>query len=374
MEVVHIITTLENGGAEGALYRLVVHSKHEIKHVVISMRGLGRYGRLLKDHGITVETIDLPKGRLSLSGCFRLINILRKINRTAVVQTWMYHADLVGGIVARILGFKAVFWGIRNYKLDDSAKHTKIVAKLCARLSTYIPIGINSCSAAAAEYHRQLGYRSKWCVVPNGYPLKELDISEDLRNDFRSQLGIEDMFVMGFVARWDPLKDHKKLFEAVRMWAAKYEKVDYRLLLIGRGCDGENSDLASAVSACDLSDKVMLLGQRSDISAVMNGLDLHVLSSKSEAFPNVLAEAMACGTPCVATNVGDAAEIIGNNGWLVPPDTAQSLSKGIEEAFICLRSAKGSAELALLCRERIVDKYSMARMVSTFQKVWSGSV
>ena len=94
---------------------------------------------------------------------------------------------------------------------------------------------------------------------------------------------------------------------------------DYSAVLVGKNLDHNNDDLVSKIRENGLTDRIILLGERSDIPAVMNGIDLFVLSSLSEAFPNVLNEAMACGTPCVTTNVGDASLIVDNTGWVVSP-------------------------------------------------------
>ena len=284
----------------------------------------------------------------------------------------MYHSDLIGGVAARLLGYKRVVWGVRNNELDEHARRTRAVAKLCALISPFVPRAITCCAVAAIDHHHRLGYRGSWCVIPNGYSIKDFDISDDSRQRVRSELGVDEEFLFGFVARWDPMKDHMTLLRALRMWASKKVKPGFRLVLVGSGCDESNEKLLDMIRDLELKNNVLLLGQRSNIPAIMNALDLHVLSSKSEAFPNVIAEAMACGTPCLATDVGDAAEIVGNTGWIVPAKSARCLADGIELAYTHLQDVDNRTEMSTICRERIVENYSLERMVTSFKQVWAG--
>lgn len=119
-----------------------------------------------------------------------------------------------------------------------------------------------------------------------------------------------------------------------------------------------------------LNNYVKLLGPTKDISKVMNGLDVHILSSSAEGFPNVVAEAMAFKTPCVVTNVGDASHIVGKTGWVVPPNNHIKLALGIEKALIDLASKNWSKK----CNEarlRIKKNFSIISMVRSYNKIWN---
>src|SRR5690606_10078664 len=147
----------------------------------------------------------------------------------------------------------------------------------------------------------------------------------------RSELDLGSNPIIGFVARYDPLKDHDNLLQALSL----LQVTDLRptCLLVGTGLEQGNAALADRIVHFRLLDQIRLLGRRSDVPRVMNALDLHVMSSVSEAFPNVLAEAMACGTPCVSTDVGDAAAIVGESGWIVPPHDPKALAYAITSAL-----------------------------------------
>ena len=303
--IIHIISSLDDGGAEGVLYRLIECSQSEFSHRVICLKDHGKYGDMLLENGVSVTTLNMPAGRLSVRGLIGLFTELKrnKGNKT-IVQTWMYHSDLLAGCIARILGYKTVIWGVRNNKIDSASKMTSIIARLCALTSSIVPSSIICCSSEAIDHHRGLGYKGVWHTIPNGYQTDDFTVSTDLRKHTRSELGINDCFLFGFVARWDPQKDHKTLLHAVSLWQKNNSTIDFKLLLVGNEMDENNTVLYEMIRSLQLENKVLLLGRRDDIPGIMNAIDVHILSSKSEAFPNVIAEAMACGTPCVCTDVG----------------------------------------------------------------------
>src|SRR5690606_24342480 len=146
---------------------------------------------------------------------------------------------------------------------------------------------------------------------------------------------------------------------------------DLHLVFAGTDCDDSNAELMRLLQEAGGMENVHLLGRRSDIPALMNALDLHVLSSShGEAFPNVVAEAMACGTPCVVTDVGDAAVIVGNTGWVVPPRDSEALARAIAEALAEGQNADMWHRRQRAARQRIVDEFSLEAMVARYHSVW----
>ena len=371
MKILHVITGLNNGGAEGVLYRLCKH-EDRYQHVIISMMGEGKYGPLLKDLGIEVNCLNMPQGRLSISGLWRLFKLISN-NKPDVVQTWMYHADLIGGLVARLAGMKYVFWNVRHTILEPgkSKRSTIWVVKVCAFISGWVPRKIVYCAHKAKVVHEAMGYKkSKAEIIANGFDFTQFYIDSFLRAAFRSELGLNnDVSLIGMVGRYHPDKDHINLIKALCL--VKKENYNFKLVLIGRGLNTKNQTLLNLIHDNRLTEKVILLGQRTDIPTVMNGLDLHILSSLGEAFPNVVAEAMLCGTPCVVTDVGDAALIVGKIGWIVPPKEPQSLANSIIQAF---KEKQTNQQAWLLrkeaCRRRIIDNFSMEKMIGGYRRVW----
>ncbi len=317
--ILHVTTGLSDGGAEAVLYRLCSTSQRH-RHVVISLMDEGKYGLRLREAGVSVYTLHMPRGRIRPAGILRLWRLLRR-ERPDLVQTWMYHADLLGGIIARIAGVRAVCWGIRNSNLQPgvSKSSTILIARLCARLSRSVPQRIVCCAERAATVHQTLGYDAgRFTVIPNGYDVSFFRPLAQAGQQLRESLGLAaNRPVIGLVARFDPQKDHPNLIAALKR--VRFAGWEFETVLVGTDVVAENAILTDLINEARLQESVHLLGRRDDIPALMNVLDLHVLSSSyGEAFPNVLAEAMACGTPCVTTDVGDAALIVAETGWVVP--------------------------------------------------------
>ncbi len=372
-KIVHVITGLNDGGAEAVLYRLCITDK-SCHHVVISLMGAGKYGSLLKGAGIELYCLNMRQGRISLSSLWRLFLILLQ-EKPRVVQTWMYHADLIGGVIARLAGVKNIFWGVHHTTLvkGESKRSTILVAKLNAFLSRFVPEKIIYCAERSRELQESLGFKqSKGVVVPNGYNTNDFQPSEEARSRFRESLGVEDdVFLIGHVGRFSPYKDYPSLLKAFSALSVPGDNV--KIVLVGTGLDWDNKNLLDLIPVGVDDSQVLLLGRKNDIPCVMNGLDLFVLSSVSEAFPNVLNEAMACGTPCVTTDVGDAAFIVGGTGWVVPPRESQALASAIMQAL----DEKESNNWAWLqrkkdCRERVVEYFSIEKMVGSYRRVWFG--
>lgn len=372
LTVLHIISGLEDGGAEAVLFRLCQHADPKQNHV-ISMSNEGKYGPLLKELGVRVDTLNMRRGRLTFRGLWRLFRLVRK-SHAKVVQTWMYHADLVGGVVARLAGKRRVFWGIRHTTLDPkhSSRSALIAARLSARLSGIVPRKIICCAEKSAEVHSEIGYTAKTMVViRNGYDLDQFKPEPTIRQATRDGLGIDDDTpLLGSVARFDPQKDHANLIRALGILVRAGQR--FHCLLVGSGLDAGNQTLVGQIESEGLSSRVSLLGRRDDIPEVMNALDLHVMSSAfGEAFPNVLAEAMACGTPCVSTDVGDASEIVGETGLIVPVRNPDALATAIAQ-MLAERDTPAWNVRCEAARRRVSENFSIKRMVESYRNIWFG--
>lgn len=370
MRILHVIAGLSDGGTEAVLYRLLVHDTADSHHV-ISLTDEGKYGARLGKAGVQVTTVGMQRGRLTLRGLYKLWRVVQS-TRPDVVQTWMYHADLLGGIAARLARVPVV-WGIRNTILDPrrSSRSTIWVAGLCARLSRWLPAKIVVCASAAVSVHKTIGYDAqRMVIIANGYDVSRFSPDVQARRYIRAKWGIPDNVpLLGMVARFDPYKDHSNLVEALARLHAR--GVRFCGVLIGTGVDTANKTLMHQIALSSLTEKVRLLGPLDDIPAVMNALDLHVLSSSAEAFPNVLAEAMACGTPCVSTDVGDAAAILGDTGWIAPSGNPTVLADAIETALRAWAHQERWLVRQQRCRQRVCDEYALEKMVGSYRDIWS---
>ena len=372
MKILHLITGLDAGGAEGVLYRLILSDKKNF-HEVVSLTKNGHYEKELIEKKIKVQTLSLKRGTFSLFALIKLINIFRK-NKPDIIQTWMYHADLIGGIAGKISGNANVIWSIRNSNLGRKTSwKTKLILKLCILFSRILPKLIISCSKNSAALHQNLGYPSKKItVIPNGFDLEKIKPSETEREKVRKSFGIKDEEILiGVIARWDPQKDFENLFLAIKEFKNK-NFLKWKLILAGPNLTPDNKELMSLIEKHGIRDKIILVGFQKNIVNLQNAIDLLVLSSAyGEAFPNVIAESMACEIPCIATDVGDSKEIVSNTGWIVPPNNPQKLCEVISKAFNEMKNKNHWLERKKNCRNEILKKYSLLNMTKNYQKVWS---
>ena len=371
MQVLHIITGLNKGGAETILCNLCEYDQ-EFNHTIISLSDIPDLEASFTKLNIPVFSLNFPDGKIKISGVLKLYRLIKKINPD-VVQTWMIHADLIGGLTARLIGIKNIFWGVHHTVLifGKVKWSTILILKINALLSHFIPKKIIYCAEKSKSIQESIGFKkSKGVVIHNGYDIKKFYRNTNLGKNFRNELKIsDDTFVIGHVGSNDPLKDQNTLIEALDI--LNKQNLKFIAVLVGKNLDNDNNDLIAKIEKKDLSSHIYLLGMRNDIPAVMNGIDLFVLSSISEAFPNVLNEAMACGTPCITTDVGDAPLIVKNTGWIVTPKNPKLIVDAVINAEDEFRSR---TTLWLKrkddCYERINENFSLKKMTQKYKELW----
>ena len=369
MKVVHIITGLGDGGAEHALYKICKYDNAN-KHYVISLKSHGKYFILLKKIGIKVYCLNIKF--YSIQKFIYLVKLLYSL-KPDIVQTWLVHADFIGSIAARLAGITNILWNIRYSNIEKGkAKLTTIlIIKILSKLSYSIPKIIITVSKKAKKIYEDVGYNKKiFKFIPNGYDLSILKINKAQKLNFRKKIRLKkNIFLIGKVARYDPQKDHFNLLNALSIVRAK--NLNFFCVLVGTNINRNNINLVSKIKKLKLTNHIKLFGQSKNISQVMNGLDIHVLSSSyGEGFPNVIAESMACGTPCIATDIGDASSIIGKNGWTVPSRNPAKLAIAIEKALY----EKGTMKWNKKCinaRLRIKEQFSIGKMLNLYNKAWN---
>jgi glycosyltransferase involved in cell wall biosynthesis len=351
------------------LVRLLEASGAPERFHVVSLGDDGYYGARLRAQGIAVTSLRIRGILTALLALPRLVRLMRRL-RPDVVQTFMYHANFFGGVAARLSGVPGLVWGIRQTSLD--ARHNKArtlwVARAGAWLSARLPDRIVACSQQSAAAHLAFGYDARpMLVLPNGFDIVGFSPRAQARQAFRLEAGINHgESVIGMVARYDPVKDHQGLLAAFAKVSA--DRPDCRLVLCGQGVEAGNDLLQREIGKLALEGRVMLLGPRPDVARIMNAIDVHVLASSSEGFPNVLGEAMACGTPCVATDVGDSREIVGDTGWLVPPRDPAALARAMLEAIG--ETAEQRVVRAARCRQRIAEHFEIGAVSNRYEALW----
>lgn len=366
MKIVHIISSLETGGAETMLARLI-RGMPQHSHVVITLTTVGPLGESLKASGYKVHGIGLK----ATTAWYALPRLWRLVRRESpdIVQTWMYHADLLGGLISRLAGVKQIVWNVRNTEIPQGrTSMTGLIIRLCAAISTWLPQAIICCANAGLEVHASKGYkRKKMIVIPNGYDIHEWHPKGVSRLEVRQDYGLPgDAFIVGIVGRYDSLKGYDVFIEA----AALIGKVIHNaiFLMIGRHVEVSNVELRNLIESRGGNAVFLLLGERSDVSQLMSTMDVYCLSSRAEGFPNVVAEAMLMQVPCVVTNVGDAARIVGQTGCVVPPGEPDAMAEVVcsfERMGEERRRAAGQA-----ARQRIVNHYGIEVVSKQYEQVY----
>jgi len=372
MRVVFIITGLSTGGAEMMLFKVLEHLDRQrfVPHV-ISLTTLGELAPRIAALGISVDAMGMKPGRPSPLGFFRLTQIIKHLNPD-VVHTWMYHADLLGGLAARLSGISAVGWCIRNSNLDKNRTKlsTRAVVSLCASISKWVPSRILSCSERARQVHVAHGYAAeKMVIVPNGFDLNRFKPDDHARQQIRAELGITDQTpLVGLIGRFDPQKNHLGFFEAAAVLHRQMPQVHF--LLAGQDIDSRNAALMQAITQAGVLPNTHLLGLRNDMPELMAALDVLASSSSyGEAFPNVLGEAMACGVPCAVTDVGDSAYIVGDTGHVV----ASGDMTGLAQALAGILQLPAAERLALseAARSRVATHFEIGHITRQYEAFYT---
>ena len=308
------------------------------------------------------SALDIPRVIWQL---VRLISAAR----VDIVQTWMYHADLLGGLAARLGGNCKVIWGVRCSAIPQSGPSmTKTVVTLCSWMSHLLPDAIVCCAESARVAHAKKGYdQSKMIVIANGYMMGHFNRNPVRRQKIRVDFGFsDDDVVVGIVGRFDPLKDYKNFVCAATLVASNINYVKF--LMIGRGINAENNQLKAWLYESGLAHKFVLADERSDIPDCLSAMDIFCLSSSKEGFPNVVCEAMAMSVPCVATDAGDAAEIVADTGIVIETSDSIALA-GALQSMINIGVAERS-RLGRLARLRIEKNYAIEITSSRFEVLY----
>ena len=309
------------------------------------------------------------EGFFGFSEFFRLLRIVKNYKPDAI-QTWMYHSDLIGGLVGKLLKVP-VIWNIRQSNLNPkyNKKTTIWIVKICAKFSKVLPKKIICCSYASKDVHSKLGYdENKMVVIPNGFDLNVFLPDRRGGEKVRRELGLNDKtIVIGFAARFDPQKDHKNFFEAAKILHKVYPNV--RFLLCGDGISWDNKKLREWIEKSGIKKATHLLGRRDDMKNIYNSIDIFCCSSSyGEGFPNVIGEAMACEVPCVVTNVGDSAIIVKDTGFVVPPKNPEALGGAIIKMIEVGEEKR--REMGKRARDRIKENYSIKKIINNYEQLY----
>ena len=369
--ITHIVTDLEIGGAEIMLTNLLSAMDRELfEPEVIALSDRGPLALRIEAMDIPVRTLGMKRGSARLSDLMRLARWLRQ-SRPMFIQTWMYHANLAGGLAAKVAVGVPVVWGIHASHLERKTTRwrTRKMIELSARLSRWLPERIVYCSESSHILHESLGYaEDKMSIIPNGFDIETFVPDPAARTRLRAELGLaEETPLVGMVARFDPQKDHENFLQAAARLRA--ELPETRFVMCGAGVTEDNAVLMAWAGKYGVRDYCHALGSRKDTAQLLAGLDVaSTASSYGEAFPMVVGEAMACGVPCVVTDIGDSSMIVGDTGRSVPPHDPRALAGAWAE--ILRLGAEKRARLSFAARKRIADHYSLDRITRLYEDLY----
>jgi glycosyltransferase involved in cell wall biosynthesis len=283
----------------------------------------------------------------------------------------MYHGNLAASLV-QCLSFQSipVLWSVRQtvYSLNDEKARTAALIRLSAILSRRA-IRIVYASRVSADQHEALGFSpDRTTIIPNGFDCEQFKPSPRAGPALRRQLDVgENAILIGLISRFHPMKDHATFLRAARMISQQNPTVCF--VLAGQGVDWANPVITDLIERLELGGRVHLLGERQDIPELTAGLDIATNSSAfAESFPNVIGEAMACGVPCVVTDVGHSAAIVGDSGFVVPPRNPAALAAAWTRLVDVGRA--GRAKLGADAQQRIAQSFSLARVVRQYAALY----
>lgn len=373
MKVVHIITGLSVGGAETMLLKLLSHTDlSTFDPVVVSLLDGGAVQPRIEALGIPVINIGMRQGLPTPTDVSKLVQIVGDLNAD-ILQGWMYHGNLAAQLVSHLLRpVPLTVWNVRHSLNQAKARKLMTVSliRLGALLSKF-PTRIIYNSQSSRDLHEAIGYRKeKSVVIPNGFACAEFTPEVASRQSVREELGIPlDAFLIGSIGRYHPIKGHRHFLEGASVLLKRLNgNSSPHFLMAGRNVDEENTELMTMIREFGIEQNMHLLSERNDIPRLMASLDIFTSSSLSEAFPNVVGEAMACQVPCVVTDVGDSRLIIGDTGHAVPPSSGYELAA----AWASLIGMDESARQALgrRARQRVIDHFSLESITKRYEELY----
>lgn len=378
--VLHIITGLGTGGAEASLVRVLRGADDAQRHAVVSLTTRGTRAEELEALGVRVWALGLQRGHASWQALCALRSIAREV-RADVIQGWMYHASFAASVLSMTSSERwPVLWNVRHAldAWESEPRKLRWLIQLMARVSGH-PKGIVYNSSRSARQHEVRGYQSaRTVVIPNGVDAERFRPEPESRMATRLALGLPaHAVVIGMAARVDPLKGHDTFLRVAALLAARDETVHF--LLVGTGTEAgtsaQPSDLDATIARLEvdmpaLAGRLVRCGERRDMPAIYNACDIVMLTSRSEGSPNAVAEAMGCGVPCVVTDVGDVAHLVGASGEVAPVGDVFALAEATLRLVRdgVLREQRGGAATA-----RIHAHYTAPVERAAYERLWAAT-
>ena len=364
--VLHIIPGMEIGGSEKALLSLIENSPN-YHHSILSLTEGGSMHGIFVQNNISIVVLNFKSSFFMPFS--KLVKYISKED-IDVVQTWLYSANIIGGVAAKISGVKNIIWGLRGTGIPQSfiSLHTGMIF-LGSALSYFIPTKIVSNAESVMKFHVRKGYRKdNHLVIQNGFDVSKYELftnSEPMGNIIRKK---DETIIIGTVGRYDDLKDYRTMISALSLVMSK--KKNIQVVMVGRGLDSENKVLISMFHNSGINLKnVSLVGEVDNVLPYYSIMDIFCLSSINEGFPNVVCEAMLMSKPCVVTKSGDSSNILSYTGIVVPVGNYVELSLGLMQMIGIGKECRDNIGRSAFLRAS--SYFSIERNVEKFSKLYN---
>ena len=373
-KILHVITSLDVGGAEKALYLLIKNTKKNINHEVICLKSKGFFYKKLIKLGIKVHILNMYPKKFNLFKQFKFFKIIKKIDYN-ILQTWLYHSDLISSFYSLFLSKnkrKNIIWTVHNNNLEifNIGFLTKFVVFLCSIFSHFSPKKIVSVSKSSIKTHTKFGYdKKKFLYIP---PIFENDNStkknQTYGDNFLNKLKKDKNVVyFGHLARWDTQKNQQFLIESF----AKIKSKNFKIIMAGKNINKDNLILINKINNLKLSKKIILLDNIENIKLFFNKIDINLLPSLGESFPLSLCEAMLNKVPSIVSDVGDNRNIVGNTGWVFDKKIKKDFLNKINSSLLEIQNKDLWNIRKKMCFSRIKNNFSNDLLIKKYYSIWS---
>ena len=372
-KILHVITSLDVGGAEKALYLLIKNTKKNIDHEVICLKSKGFFYKKLTKLGIKVHILNMYPKKFNLLKQFEFFKIIKKIDYN-ILQTWLYHSDLISSFYSLFLNKNKrdnIIWTVHNNNLEifNIGFLTRFVVFLCSIMSHFSPKKIVSVSKSSIKTHTKFGYnKKKFLHIP---PIFDNDNSigknqtygDNFLNNLKKK---KDVVYFGHLARWDVQKNHQFLIESF----SKIKSKNFKIIMAGKNINKNNLILINKINKSKLFKKIILLDNIENINLFFRKIDINLLPSLGESFPLSLCEAMLNKVTSIVSDVGDNRNIVGNTGWIFDQKITKDFLNKINSSLLEIKNKNLWNIRKKNCFDRIKNNFSNDLLIKKYYSIW----
>ena len=379
MKILHVINSLNKGGAEGNLYRLCKSHKQKYKNnidiSILTLISNGFYETELKKLGIKIFSLNLSKHYMFFKFIKKIL-ILRKFikkNNPDIIQSWMYHSNFITLFIQRKF-YRKLFWNIRHSELNTqiSKKMTIFLSIICGLFSKSVPKKIIYCSEKSIEFHQNNHFysKNKTALIYNGCNYKTYFPLKNLRYNFRKKNKIYSSdIVIGYAGRYAKQKNILSMLLAFSRISKIHNNIF--LYMVGRDIGPQNKELINYVNKLKVNKKVRYIKEQKSLIEFYNGIDFLLLTSHSESFPNVIAESMLCSTPVLSSDAGCSKKIINNFGFVMDKNDHETIFKNLGKTISTFKNKKKEwKSMKKNSRLQIKNNFSITNMANSYLNNW----